>query len=320
MRVIPSGSSGYLMEGKPVCSHCSGRAVYLDRESGTHLCSQHLKESVQARVLNRIIQEKPLPDKFGVAFSGGKDSTALLAVLVALKEKIPSRLIALTVDEGIGGYREETIRHARDVCSRLNVEHRIITFPDLFGLSLDDFMKNSSRKACTICGILRRRALEVLADQEGVHLLATGHNQDDHAQTTLMNAFSADIKKVFAGSGRTSQFARRIKPFAAVSEREVTLYAILSDLFIDLPECPYASDAFRGEVRRLLNRFEQEHPGSMRNLAHAEEEIRSRLKGKVQLQPLENCKVCGWSGSGEICQVCTVLKEQKNKNNSSTGQ
>lgn len=305
------------MEGKPVCNYCSNRAVFLDRESRTHLCSQHLRESVQARVLDRLMQEEPLPEKMGVAFSGGKDSTALLAALVVLKEKIPSRLVALTVDEGINGYREETIRHASDVCSRLNVEHRIITFPDLFGQSLDEFLKNSSRKACTICGILRRRALEVLAQQEGIHLIVTGHNQDDHAQTTLMNALSADIKKVFAGSGKAPRFARRIKPFAAVSEREVTLYAILSDLFMDLPECPYAGDALRGEVRGLLNRFEQEHPGSMKNLTHAEEEIRSQLKNKIQFQPLENCTVCGWPGSGDVCQVCMLLKERKGEHSNS---
>ncbi len=253
------------------------------------------------------MQEESLPDILGVAFSGGKDSTALLAALAALKDKIPSRLIALTVDEGISGYREDTIRHAKEVCNKLGVEHRIICFTGLFGRSLDEFMKNSNRKACTVCGILRRRSLEVLAEQEGVRLIATGHNQDDHAQTTLMNAFSADIKKVFAGSGSTSRFARRIKPFTAVSEREVTLYAILSDLFMDLPECPYAGEALRGEVRGLLNRFEQEHPGSMRNLARAEEGIRERLKGKIQYTPMETCKICGWPGSGEICQVCILL-------------
>jgi uncharacterized protein (TIGR00269 family) len=295
----------------PACSRCSGRAVFVDRETGVHLCSLHLKETVEERVLARILREKDLPAKIGVAFSGGKDSTALLTALVALKEKIPSHLVALTVDEGIDKYREDTIRHAREVCKKLEVEHRIITFSDLYGRSLDEFMRNTSRKACTVCGILRRRALEVLAEQENVHVIATGHNQDDHAQTTLMNAFSADIKKVFASSGRTSRFARRIKPLAEVSEREASLYAILVGLFKDLPECPYAGEALRGEVRGLLNRFEHEHPGSMRNLARAEEEIRNKLIGKTNNSPLEECRICGWPGSGEICQVCTLLNSSK---------
>ncbi|MDD1728594.1 MAG: TIGR00269 family protein [Methanospirillum sp.] len=295
------------------CSSCAEKAVFVDRESGTHLCSRHLKESVETRVLARILQEGQLPGIIGVAFSGGKDSTALLAALANLKEKIPVRLIALTVDEGINGYREETISHAREVCTILGVEHRIITFSEIYGETLDEIMRTTNRKACTVCGILRRRALEVLAEKEGIRLIATGHNQDDHAQTTLMNALSADIKKVFAGSGHSTRFAHRIKPFAAVSEREASLYAILAGLFNDLPECPYAGDALRGEIRMLLNQFEQEHPGSMRNLAQAEEEIRTRLRDKVEITPLENCRICGWPGSGEICQVCSLIKKNETR-------
>jgi uncharacterized protein (TIGR00269 family) len=297
------------MEGNPkTCSLCPGSAIFLDRESGIHYCGTHLKESVEERVLARIRSAEPLHEIIGVAFSGGKDSTALLAAMVALREKIPARITALTVDEGISGYREETIRHAELVCSKLGVAHRIISFPDLFGSSLDELVQRTDRKACTVCGILRRRALEVLAEKHGIRLIVTGHNQDDHAQTALMNALSADIKKVFAGTGLSTRFARRIKPFATVSEREVTLYAILAGLFSYLPECPYAGESLRGEVRMLLNRIELVHPGSMRNAARSEEEIRERLKGKLRNTPLKECSICGWPGAGEICQVCSLIQ------------
>jgi uncharacterized protein (TIGR00269 family) len=291
----------------PGCSICADRAVYLNRESGTHLCSNHLKESVETRVLSRILATGVLPDTIGIAFSGGKDSTTLLAAVVELNDRIPARLIALTVDEGIRGYREDTICHAEEVCRILGVEHRIISFQELYGRSLDELMTGPDRKACTICGILRRRALEVLAERMGIRLIATGHNQDDHAQTTLMNAFSADIKKVFAGTGRDGRFARRIKPLASVSEREASLYAILAGLFRDLPECPYAMDSLRGEVRQLLLEFEKAHPGSMKNAADIEEKIRGKLKEKVATSPLITCKICGWPGSRDICQVCKLI-------------
>jgi uncharacterized protein (TIGR00269 family) len=296
----------------PTCSLCANQAVYLNRETGNHLCSRHLKESVENRVLARIRNGGELPPTIGVAFSGGKDSTALLAALVALKDVIPSRLIALTVDEGISGYREDTIRHAEWVCQKLGVEHQIISFSKLYEKSLDQLMENPEHKACTICGILRRRALEILAERLQIHLIVTGHNQDDHAQTALMNALSADIKKVFAGSGAENRFAKRVKPFAEVSEREVSLYAILAGLFKDLPECPYAGDALRSEVRRLLYKFEQEFPGSMHNAAMAEETIRQSLKEKVSHPGMITCKVCGWPGSDDVCQVCNVLKKNSN--------
>lgn len=297
------------MVGKqsPTCSHCSRRAVFLDRETGAHLCSTHLQQSVEERVLHRFQCLKQLPDTIGVAFSGGKDSTALLAALVSLHPVIPSRIIALTVDEGIGGYRDETIRHAQWVCQKLGVPHHIISFSGTFGKNLDEIMNESGHKACTVCGILRRRALEVLAERLEIEMIVTGHNQDDHAQTALMNACAADIKKVFAGSGNRQRFARRIKPFAGVSEREVSLYAILKGLFADLPECPYAGDALRGEVRRLLNAFEREYPGTMRKTAQAEEDIRETLHHNLEMSSMIPCTICGWPGSGERCQVCTLM-------------
>lgn len=292
-----------------LCSLCTNRAVYLERESGNHRCAIHLKESVEERVLERILSAGDLPEVIGVAFSGGKDSTALLAAMASLKTRIPSHVIALTVDEGISGYREDTIHHAQYVCERLGIPHRIISFPDLYGCSLDQLITGNSRKPCTICGILRRRALEVLAEEHNIRLIVTGHNQDDHAQTALMNALSADIRKVFTGTGKNGRFARRVKPFAQVSEREVSLYAILAGLFRDLPECPYAGDALRGEVRRLLNRFEHTHPGTMKNAARCEEELRDRFRDSFQREPLKECRICGWPGTGEICQVCATVPE-----------
>ncbi len=149
-------------------------------------------------------------------------------------------------------------------------------------------------------------------------MIATGHNQDDHAQTTVMNAISGDVRKVFSGYGPSSWYAHRIKPFARVSEKEVTLYALLSGLFKDLSECPYAVSSLRGEVRTLLYQYEQKHPGAMRNAARCEEEIRERLGGTYHPEEYKACSVCGWPGSGTICQVCMVLGKDTHLQNPMT--
>ena len=82
-------------ESSPICSICAERAVYLDRETRAHLCGIHLKESVEARVLSKILTAGDLPKTIGIAFSGGKDSTALLAALVTLKDRIPAQVICM---------------------------------------------------------------------------------------------------------------------------------------------------------------------------------------------------------------------------------
>lgn len=290
------------------CSYCTGPAVYLDRVRQIHLCKTHLKIRVEDEV-RRYLKSVELPDFIGIAFSGGKDSTALLKAFCQIKNDIPCRFVALTIDEGIEGYRQDTIRAAEEICRTLEVEHHIVRFSELFGSTLDHLVAGSDRNACTICGILRRRALEVLAQEQGIRMIATGHNLDDHAQTTLMNAISGDIKKVFTGYGPSSWYAKRIKPFARVSEREVTLYALLNGLFRDLPECPYAGTSLRGEVRTLLYRYEREHPGSMLHAATCEEIFREKFGNEFEREPYTKCTMCGWPGSGEICQVCTVLRK-----------
>lgn len=299
------------------CEKCEKPAVYLDREREIHLCSDHLKESVENEV-RRYLITKRLPKTLGVAFSGGKDSTALLKVLSEIRSELPSSIIALTVDEGIEGYRQDTIRAATETCLTLRIPHEIIRFQDLYGHSLDHLVSGSERNACTICGILRRRALEVLAQKHKITMIATGHNQDDHAQTTVMNAISGDVRKIFTGYEPSSWYAQRIKPFARVSEKEVTLYALLSGLFKDLSECPYAVSSLRGEVRTLLYQYEQTHPGAMRNAARCEEEIRERLGGTYQQELYKTCSICGWPGSGTICQVCMVLGKDTHLQNPMT--
>jgi uncharacterized protein (TIGR00269 family) len=255
----------------------------------------------------------------GVAFSGGKDSTALLAALVALRKRLDIQIVALTVDEGIAGYREDTIAHAKWVCQTLHIPHKIISFKELFGWDLDEMISSScTMHACSICGIFRRRALEVLAEREGVHTIATGHNQNDSAQTFLMNLFRADLKKMVAGSPKTPgslRFSQRIKPFSTVSEREVTLYGMVCHLFEELVECPYAHQALRGEVRSLLSELEYRHPGTIAHTAACERTVRTALLSSrsSDIIPLIPCSICGWPGSHAVCQVCTTLSQINQK-------
>ncbi|NLV26762.1 MAG: TIGR00269 family protein [Methanomicrobiales archaeon] len=294
-----------------LCDLCSAPAVYLDRTRDSHLCKEHLIGQVEKEVKNYLNKLPDLPQTIGIAFSGGKDSTSLLKVLSCITDEIPCKFIALTVDEGIDGYREDTIKAARETCKILGVSHHIIRFSDLFGSSLDNLVSGSDRNACTICGILRRRALEILAQRHGIRVIATGHNLDDHAQTAVMNAISGDTKKIFTGLGSSQWYAKRIKPFAHVSEREVTLYAMLTGMFRNLPECPYAITSLRGEVRSLLYQYERKHPGSMKNAAKCEEILREKFGNSFEREPYRVCSRCGWPGSGNICQVCNVLDNDR---------
>jgi len=300
--------------GVPVCSRCTEPAVVYQRNAGRHFCGVHFAADIESRVADTIKHRRMIipGDRVAVALSGGKDSTALLLVLASL---LPSwqdvKLIAITIDEGIAGYREATIGAAEQLTGRLGIEHHCISFPDLFGDSLDVILKGRETQACSICGILRRKALVVGAQRESATKLATGHNLDDEAQSVLMNVLRGDLPRLIRNSGADSsgKFIPRIKPLSRIPEKEIATYLVLKNVWNDLPECPYTRYALRREVRSMLSDFEYKHPGTMLNLMASKEKI-ERSCMHTTISPLRSCRTCGDPSSGDLCQVCSLLQSQ----------
>jgi tRNA(Ile)-lysidine synthase TilS/MesJ len=78
-------------------------------------------------------------DHLAVAVSGGKDSLSLLYIMAKLRKYRPkTTLTAVTVDEGIKGYRDEALEIAAKTCRELEVPHHIVSFKDLYGFTLDE--------------------------------------------------------------------------------------------------------------------------------------------------------------------------------------
>jgi len=297
----------------PPCSLCNEPAVYRDRTTGRHFCRDHFIADVEGRVLSTIRSRNLIApgDHVAIALSGGKDSTALLMILSRLLPTFDSvRLSAITIDEGIAGYREDTVRSADVLVARFNLPHLTVSFPELFGGTLDAFLKGREPEACSVCGILRRKALNVAAEQAGATKIATGHNLDDEAQSVFMNVLRGDLPRLLRDSGSDSQgrFIPRIKPLMFISEKEIAVYLMLHGAWADLPECPYAVHALRGEVRRMLATLESRHPGTMLNLMKSKAKIEAQCGGLLEDEAVHRCRECGDPCSGEICQLCTLKK------------
>jgi len=137
-------------------------------------------------------------DHVAVAVSGGKDSLTLLMILHKLWKRFPrTRITAVTVDEGIAGYREEAVDLATKYCKDLGIEHEIVSFEDLYGYGLDDFLKSKEERmtACSYCGVFRRKAINLAAKKVGANKIATAHNLDDIVQTYMLNLFQGDAER-----------------------------------------------------------------------------------------------------------------------------
>jgi uncharacterized protein (TIGR00269 family) len=297
--------------GDPACSLCGEPAVIHQRHAGRHLCGTHLIADIEKRVSATIAsRQQVVPgDCVAVALSGGKDSTALLLLLHRLfgsREVV--RLVAVTVDEGISGYREATVRSAEDLVKRIGIEHITVSFGELFGDSLDMLLKGREAQACSICGILRKKALIVGAERAGATKIATGHNLDDEAQSVLMNVLRGDLMRLMRDSGADSagRFIPRVKPLMYIQEKEIATYLMAQGVWEDLPECPYAIHALRREVRSMLSGIEYRHPGTMLRLMENKKVVETAFSGKTGGEPVGTCHECGDPCSGELCQVCQL--------------
>jgi uncharacterized protein (TIGR00269 family) len=279
----------------PACDLCGEDAVFLDRVRGCHLCAEHFTRDVEGRVRSTIWNYHLIRpgERIAVALSGGKDSTVLLNLLGKIIPRGGNiTLAAITVDEGIAGYRDATMEVARLMAGRLGVEHRIVSFGEIAGATLDALVGAGGDHPCSICGVHRRKALQVAAEGLGVTAVATGHNLNDEAQTVVMNCLRGD----FPGFTRSPVMdpsvggIRRIKPLFRIPEKEVALYAILTGLFRELPECPYAGTAIRSEVRRLVDRLEYLSPGTLGKIVRGQEEVASRWGKNSERAPVSGPK------------------------------
>jgi uncharacterized protein (TIGR00269 family) len=309
------------------CSKCGNPQVIIRRKhSGQNLCRDCFTQSVDEKVLKTIRQQKHIDknDKVLMALSGGKDSVVALHILNTLREKRIIDITAVTIDEGIKGYRKEGVEIAAFNAKMLGVKHRIVTFQEYFGLTLDEMMSNSAqnaeenRHACTYCGVFRRWILNRVAQEEEATKIATGHNLDDETQSILMNYLEGNIKNLLRIGPKTEsryeKFTIKIKPLREIPEKEIALYAVAADLKVHLAGCPYAGDSFRGEVGRFLKQLSENHPTIMYSTLSGFEKIKSSIKQNMNHKVnTGNCKNCGEPASGELCKACIFLEQLKQR-------
>lgn len=305
------------------CTACKRREPFFFRpSSGQHLCKKCFTEAVEKKVRATIAKHKMFSfnDKIAVAVSGGKDSLSLLQILSKMEKLRPKASItAITVDEGIRGYRDEALEIAAAKCEELEIPQHIVSFKELYGCTLDEIVDKNLRKGnneltpCSYCGVLRRRALNVAARAVGANKIATGHTLDDEVQTILMNVFRGDVARLTKEKPVTDlvhpRFVQKVKPLCEIPERESALYAYVKKIKFQATPCPYASEAFRNDVRVVVNRMEEKYAGTKFTVFNFLKRLRPALEAIKCQNIYEECSECGEPASGELCKVCELLKK-----------
>ena len=309
------------------CSKCKKNpSIYLRQYSGEFLCKKCFIKSIEYKAKRTISKYSMIRhgDTVAVAVSGGKDSLVLLNVLKNTLANQDSRLVAITVDEGIRGYRDESLSIVKNFCGSIGVENKIMSFSELFGLSMDKAMEvrpSEKISSCSMCGTFRRRALDLLAESCGANVVATGHNLDDYVQTFLINLFAGDVERIGWTYPEPVEYGlselRKIKPLMEIYEREIVLYAIHMNIPFQSEECPYKDESIRSAFRNHLNNLEKIHPGIKYNAYSSILKIAKKVKTASSIDALDvshgvqqehkRCIICNRDSSNTVCSVCRTL-------------
>lgn len=180
---------------------CGRRAVLKRPKTGDAQCKDCFYASFELEVHNTIQKAQLFQpgSVVAIAASGGKDSTVLAYVMKTLNEryKYGLKLVLLSIDEGITGYRDDSLETVKQNQRDYEMPLTILSYDELYGWTMDRIVGEIGRSNnCTFCGVFRRQALDRGAELLKVDCIATGHNADDIAETVLMNILRGDTARL----------------------------------------------------------------------------------------------------------------------------
>jgi uncharacterized protein (TIGR00269 family) len=304
----------------PCCTKCQKEeSLYYRAYSGEYLCKKCFLRSIESKAAKTISKYSMIEygDKVAVGVSGGKDSLCLLYILKMLFDQHPNNgneLVAITIDEGINGYRDESLQIVKDFCAQLQIGSKILSYESLFGIDMDQAMvQRSSQKmsSCSMCGTFRRRAIDIAAETVEADIVATAHNMDDQLQTFMINLLAGDVERIGWIYPEPVQYTqagmKKVKPFVEIYEYDIAFYALQRGIPFQSEDCPYMNESIRTDLREFFNKLERDHPGIKYNAYRSMTKISKVLRSSMPPSETKKCSRCGHVSTGDICSVCKTL-------------
>ena len=211
-------------------------------------------------------------DKVMVCLSGGKDSYALLDMLLELRRKAPVsfELVAVHLDQKQPDYPPEVLPN---YLATLDIPY-VILEQDTY--SVVARVVPAGKTMCGLCSRLRRGALYRYAEENGFTKIALGHHRDDIVETLFLNMFhgskiSAMPPKLLSDDGKHVV----IRPLAYVREDDIEAYADAKAFpIIPCNLCGSQENLQRKQVKKMLAQWEKDTPGRIETMSRALGDIR----------------------------------------------
>ena len=203
-------------------------------------------------------------DKVMVCVSGGKDSYAMLDILMKLRERAPIHfdIVAVNLDQKQPNFPAETLpNYLRSLDIQFHIEEQ-----DTY--SIVKRVIPEGKTTCGLCSRLRRGILYRVADELGATKIALGHHRDDILETLMLNMFYAGKLKGMPPKLRSDDGKHIvIRPLAYVPEKLLERYATdMSFPIIPCDLCGSQPNLQRQVMKEMLRDWEKKHPGRVENL------------------------------------------------------
>ncbi|MFN5491961.1 MAG: tRNA 2-thiocytidine(32) synthetase TtcA [Burkholderiales bacterium] len=206
-------------------------------------------------------------DRVMVCMSGGKDSYAMLDILLSLRERAPIdfEVIAVNLDQGHPGFPKETLPdYLRSRGVAFHIENQ-----DTY--SIVKRVIPEGKTMCSLCSRLRRGVLYRVASELKATKIALGHHRDDILQTLFLNLFfGGKLKsmppKLVSDDGRHVV----IRPLAYCEERDLARWSDIQNFpIIPCDLCGSQENLQRQQVKQMLNDWERRFPGRVESMFQA---------------------------------------------------
>ena len=211
-------------------------------------------------------------DRVMVCLSGGKDSHALLDILLSLREKAPVdfELIAVNLDQKQPGFPAEVLPA---YLQGRGVPFRIIE-QDTY--SIVKRVIPEGQTMCSLCSRLRRGVLYRVAGELGATKIALGHHRDDIVATFFLNLFHGGQLKAMPAKLRSDDGRHVvIRPLAYVAESDLVAYAAQRGFpIIPCTLCGSQENLERKQIGQMLGEWQRRYPGRVESIVRALTEVR----------------------------------------------
>ncbi len=295
------------------CRICKKEGFIHLRYANLPLCKEHFLSRTRSVVQDTIKKFRMFPrnQQVLVAVSGGKDSLALWHILVHLGYKAEG----IHIDLGLGEFSAVSKRISEEFAQKNGFKLHLFSLKEELGYTVEEIVKKSYEKPCSVCGTIKRYLLNKLAYEMGFRVLATGHNLDDESARLLGNILNWEeeyLYRQYPVLPEEENMVKKVKPAVFLSRKELLKYCEAEQIpYVDI-SCPHSKGARSLALLDVMEMIEERYPATKIRFVRGFYRIREKFAPSKKVE-LHRCSKCGMltASPKELCRFCRIEERMK---------